>query len=106
MRVSNQVAEACPKLTRSGGETQQGNSLETIRNMVTSGLGITVLPCSATSAKYRSKLTKAVPFTEPAPSRRIALAWRKSFGREKVIEVLANAIGELKIPCLRQRRAG
>ncbi|MEY4730231.1 MAG: hypothetical protein RL020_1389, partial [Pseudomonadota bacterium] len=34
---SNQVAEACPKLY-ARGDTQPGNSLETIRNMVTSGL--------------------------------------------------------------------
>lgn len=96
---SNQVVEACPELTRRG-EPQQGNSLETIRNMVASGLGITVLPCSATGEKYRSKLLKVVPFAEPAPSRRVALAWRSSYGREKAIEALAGAIRGIKTPCL------
>lgn len=98
---SNQVVEACPELTRQGGETQQGNSLETIRNMVASGLGITVLPCSANSEKYRSRLLKVVPFVEPAPARRVALAWRKSFGREKAVDALAAAIAAVKTPCLR-----
>lgn len=94
---SNQVAEACPELNRKGADIQQGTSFETIRNMVASGLGITVLPASANSARYRSKLLKVIPFTNPAPSRRIALAWRKSFARGQAVEVLAQAIVQAKI---------
>ena len=94
---SNQVAEACPELQRRGGEVLQGNSLETIRNMVASGLGITVLPASAASPRYRSPLLKSIPFKGPAPSRRIALAWRKSYAREEAIEVLAASIRGAKI---------
>ena len=98
---SNQVAEACPELQRRGGEILQGNSLETIRNMVASGLGITVLPASANSPRYRSPLLKVIPFKAPAPSRRIALAWRKSFAREKAIEVLAQAVRDVKTAGIR-----
>ena len=94
---SNQVAEACPELNRRGAEIQQGTSFETIRNMVASGLGITVLPASANSARYRSRLLKVIPFASPAPSRRIALAWRKSFPRGQAIGVLAQAIAQAKI---------
>jgi LysR family hydrogen peroxide-inducible transcriptional activator len=88
------VAEACPDLSRKGAEIQQGTSLETIRNMVASGLGITVLPASANSARYRSKLLSIIPFTRPAPSRRIALAWRKSFARTQAVEALATVIDQ------------
>lgn len=91
---SNQVREACSELNSSAGTTQQGNSLETIRNMVASGLGITVLPVTANSEKYRSKLTWKIPFAPPAPARRIALAWRKGFARKQAIEVLARAVIE------------
>ena len=94
---SNQVAEACPDLNRKGAEIQQGTSLETIRNMVASGLGITVLPASANSARYRNRLLKVIPFTKHAPARRIALAWRKSFARDQAIAVLAQAISQAKI---------
>jgi LysR family hydrogen peroxide-inducible transcriptional activator len=38
-----------------------------------------------------------IPFTHPAPSRRIALAWRKSFARGQAIEVLVQAIAQAKI---------
>lgn len=88
---SNQIAEACPKLSRTG-EVLQGNSLETIRNMVASGLGITVLPGSATNPRYQTPLLKMLPFVSPAPSRRIALAWRKSFGRIEAMQALVEAI--------------
>ena len=94
---SNQVAEACPELNRKGADIQQGTSFETIRNMVASGLGITVLPASANSARYRNKLLKVIPFANPAPSRRIALAWRKSFARGQAVDVLAQAIAQAKV---------
>ena len=70
----------------------QGNSLETIRNMVASNLGITVLPSTATIAKYENPLLKVIPFTKPVPTRRIAIAWRKSFVRTQAIEKLVEAI--------------
>ncbi len=88
---SNQVALACPELSRKG-EVLQGNSLETIRNMVASNLGITVLPCSATAERYNNPLIKVIPFTQPAPTRRIAIAWRKSFVRVEAVEKIADAI--------------
>ncbi|MEQ1525862.1 MAG: LysR substrate-binding domain-containing protein [Gallionella sp.] len=94
---SNQVAEACPELYRKGADIQQGTSLETIRNMVASGLGITVMPASANSSRYRNRLLKVIPFAKPVPSRRIALAWRKSFARTQAVEALAQAIALAKI---------
>lgn len=93
---SNQVLQACPKLSQKG-EILQGNSLDTIRNMVASNLGLTVLPASATISRYQNPLIKVVPFTKPIPTRKIALAWRKSFGREQAIEALAQAIRQLEM---------
>ena len=94
---SNQVTEACSDLERNGREIQQGTSLETIRNMAASGLGITVLPASANSARYRNRLLRVIAFTNPAPSRRIALAWRKGFSRPQAIAKLALAIAQSKL---------
>ena len=88
---SNQVTQACPELSRKG-EILQGNSLETIRNMVASNLGITVLPCSATAERYNNPLIKVIPFVSPAPTRRIAIAWRKSFVRLEAVEKIAESI--------------
>jgi LysR family hydrogen peroxide-inducible transcriptional activator len=93
---SNQVMQTCPRLSRNG-EILQGNSLDTIRNMVASNLGLTVLPASATMARYQNPLIKVVPFTKPAPKRQVALAWRKSYGREKAVEEIAKSIRQLEM---------
>ena len=95
-----QVLESCPELSRSDTESLQGNSLETIRQMVASGLGITVMPCSAVTAKHQNKRLAVLEFMKPVPERRIALAWRKGFTRPAVIPVIQGAVGALKLPGL------
>lgn len=97
---SHQVLEACPDLSRKG-QVLQGNSLETIRNMVASNLGITVLPSSAVTERYNNPLVKVIPFAEPVPVRRIALAWRKSYAREAAVNVVADAIKEIQSDCFK-----
>ena len=60
--------------------------------MVASGLGISVLPRDALTPKYHSRLVVPVPFTKPAPSRRIAIAYRKSFPRPAAIAALRESV--------------
>jgi len=102
----DQVLKVCPALNRSAHgsiqKTLEGSSLETIRHMVASGAGITVLPCSsvATPAPEKRLLTIR-PFTAPVPSRRVALAWRKSFPRPQAIEALRRAILDSLPECVR-----
>ena len=97
---SHQVLQACPDLSRKG-QVLQGNSLETIRNMVASNLGITVLPCSAATERYINPLVRVIPFTEPVPVRRVAIAWRKSYARELAVSCVADAIRQTQSDCLR-----
>lgn len=92
---SNQVVQACPELSRKG-EVLQGNSLETIRNMVASNLGISVLPASATMEKYHNPLIKIIPFKSPPPTRRVAIAWRKSFVRTQAIDKIVESVGMIQ----------
>jgi LysR family hydrogen peroxide-inducible transcriptional activator len=70
----------------------RGNSLETVRNMVASGLGVSVLPRDAMTRKYHSALVVPVPFARPIPTRRVALAWRKSFPRPQAIAAIRDAV--------------
>jgi LysR family transcriptional regulator, hydrogen peroxide-inducible genes activator len=88
----DQVLESCPELNRGGNAITRTNSLETIRNMVASGLGVSVLPRDALAPKYHSQLVVPVPFVKPVPSRRIALAYRKSFPRPAAIAVIREAV--------------
>lgn len=103
----DQVLEACPdliqKLNRdsrqiTGGIITEGSSLETIRHMVASGLGISVLPMSATGEKsYPPGLVTVRPFAAPVPFRTVGLAWRVTFPRPKAIDMLALAAGQCRV---------
>jgi LysR family hydrogen peroxide-inducible transcriptional activator len=88
----DQVLDACPELNPGQAHVTRTNSLETIRNMVASGLGVSVLPRDAMTPKYHSRLVVPVPFGRPAPSRRIALAYRKSFPRPEAIAAVRAAV--------------
>jgi LysR family transcriptional regulator, hydrogen peroxide-inducible genes activator len=95
----DQVLEVCPEMSRfstSGdgiARTFEGSSLETIRHMVASGIGITVLPrASVPDMNLKDGMLRYVPFSEPVPSRRVAIAWRKSFTRHAAIEAVRKAI--------------
>lgn len=92
----DQVLDACPELNRADAHVTRSNSLETVRNMVASGLGISVLPRDALTPKYHSALVVPVPFTKPAPSRRVVVAWRKSFPRPAAIEALRSAVAQCR----------
>ncbi len=111
----DQVLEACPACIPKPGLSNDlsssiaGSSLETIRHMVVSGLGVTVLPCTAAGAdRYSQRLLTIRRFARPAPSRTVALAWRSSFPRPKVIDVISQAVDDCNLSCVqtvRKKRA-
>lgn len=93
----DQVLEALPNLrdpaTDPSGLVRtaaEGSSLETLKHMVASGFGITILPKSA--AEDSNPLLTTRPFVGEAPKRSVALAWRASFPRHKAIDALREAI--------------
>jgi LysR family transcriptional regulator, hydrogen peroxide-inducible genes activator len=107
----DQVLKFCPECRRQTGlfgnaiqNSIEGGSLETIRYMVASGLGITILPCTATAVeRFRQRLVTVLPFENEEPSRTIALAWRKSFPRQEAVELIADAIRDNLPACVRAR---
>ena len=81
--------------------TLEGSSLETIRHMVASGLGITILPCtSAGAGRYSERLVTIRRFADPAPTRRIALAWRNSFPRLPAVAAIHRAVLVSGLTCV------
>lgn len=101
----DQVLEVCPEMARfstaSDGiaRTFEGSSLETIRHMVASGIGITVLPrASITDMHAKDSMLRYVPFSDRAPDRRVVIAWRKSFTRQAAIEAIRQAVLACDLP--------
>lgn len=101
----DQVLEVCPEMARFSttgdgiARTFEGSSLETIRHMVASGIGLTVLPSASISNRADQEgMLRYIPFAEPAPQRRIVLAWRKSFTRQAAIEAIRAAVLSCDLP--------
>ena len=104
----DQVIDACPALSQSiydrDNLVAEGSSLETLRHMVASGLGVTVLPASAAGLEnYAPGFLTTKPFTKPEPSRIVAVAWRKQFPRMEAIELLIDVIRKQVGPELNAR---
>ena len=100
----DQVLDLCAAVSRAPNRsglqrTFEGGSLETIRQMVASGVGITVLPAtSLTPGAGAADLIRIRPFARPVPGRRVAIAWRRSFPRPQAIEALRQAILACELP--------
>ncbi|HLB58113.1 MAG TPA: hydrogen peroxide-inducible genes activator [Gammaproteobacteria bacterium] len=102
----DQIISSCPScFTTSAARSKmkwhsvEGSSLETIRHMVASGMGLTILPVTAanTASYYQNRLVTR-PLKASHPSRVIALAWRKNFPRIQAIETVLKAILQCHLP--------
>jgi LysR family transcriptional regulator, hydrogen peroxide-inducible genes activator len=96
------VLEVCPEYARFSSDAEgirksfEGSSLETIRYMVASGMGITVLPQLSVPAQPQPHV-KYIKFAAPVPTRRVVLAWRRTFPRYEAIAALRNAVYACKL---------
>jgi LysR family hydrogen peroxide-inducible transcriptional activator len=97
--LREQILAAFPQLDpahESGAAVRtftQGATLETLRHMVASKLGVTILPQTAAEAPlYAPNLLTTRAFANPVPKRSLVLAWRVSFPRHKAIDLLRKAI--------------
>lgn len=88
--LRDQALDVCGANSR-GREEVRATSLETLRQMVGMGLGITLLPALAVDAGPRvsKKSVEIRPFKKPVPGRTIGLAWRKRAPFPETFERLA-----------------
>lgn len=97
------VLEVCPEHARFSSDAEgirksfEGSSLETIKYMVASGMGITVVPQLSVPAEPQPHVAY-IRFADPVPTRRVVLAWRRSFTRYEAIAALRNAIYACALP--------
>jgi LysR family hydrogen peroxide-inducible transcriptional activator len=112
------VLEVCPEFARFSSDAEgirksfEGSSLETIKHMVAAGMGVTLVPrlsvpkdaldLPAKRKKSEETYVRYLPITEPQggqpPTRRVVLAWRRSFTRYEAIAALRNAIYACELP--------
>ena len=111
------VLEVCPEFARFANhadgirKTFEGSSLETIKHMVAAGMGITLVPCLSVppvapagkrAASRQDVPVRYLPVVDAQgglpPTRRVVLAWRRSFTRYEAIAALRNAIYACPLP--------
>jgi LysR family hydrogen peroxide-inducible transcriptional activator len=91
--LRDQALEVCARSTVHEKQDFRATSLETLRQMVATGAGVTLLPQLASRGAYgaaRGVVTR--PFARPVPSRRIGAAWRKSTARAVAIQAVCDQI--------------
>ncbi|MBL8286600.1 MAG: hydrogen peroxide-inducible genes activator, partial [Rubrivivax sp.] len=104
------VLEVCPEYARFASPNSvgsegirksfEGSSLETIKYMVASGMGVTVVPQLSLPKEppTRTDHVRYIKFAPPVPTRRVVLAWRRSFPRYEAIAALRNCIYACPLP--------
>ncbi len=112
------VLEVCPEFARFSSNAEgirksfEGSSLETIKHMVAAGMGITVVPRLSVPKealeprprrrKEDHSYVKYIPFDGDPPTRRVVLAWRRSYTRYEAIASLRNSIYACELPGVRR----
>jgi LysR family transcriptional regulator, hydrogen peroxide-inducible genes activator len=91
--LRDQALDVCSRIDVKESEDYRATSLETLRQMVAAGLGITLLPKLATRGPFGSGQGLTVKeFSRPVPSRSIGAVWRKSTARTDAIKAVCDAI--------------
>jgi LysR family transcriptional regulator, hydrogen peroxide-inducible genes activator len=91
--LRDQALDVCSRIDVKESDDYRATSLETLRQMVAAGLGITLLPELATRGPFGSGQGLTVkPFARPVPSRSVGAVWRKSTARTAAIDAVCKTI--------------
>jgi LysR family hydrogen peroxide-inducible transcriptional activator len=94
--LPDQALEVCQLAGASEKEGFRATSLETLRQMVAAGVGLTLLPMLAVKPPVpASENIRLLPFRQPAPTRKLALVWRKSSAMSDFLRKLAQVLRDL-----------
>ncbi|MBS0486984.1 MAG: DNA-binding transcriptional regulator OxyR [Proteobacteria bacterium] len=105
--LRDQALEVCHLSGASEKSGFRATSLETLRQMVAANVGITLLPTlSVQPPVAQPDNVRLVPFRGRAPSRRIAMVWRKSSALAAFLKIFADEFRQLPKSLLDARKAG
>jgi len=91
--LRDQALDICSGTGVSEKQDFRATSLETLRQMVAAGVGITLLPELAGRGAYGNARGVVIrPFARPVPTRTIGAVWRRSSARREAILALARHI--------------
>jgi LysR family hydrogen peroxide-inducible transcriptional activator len=93
--LRDQALEVCSRVDLQEKQDFRATSLETLRQMVATGAGVTLLPELASRGAYGNARGVVIrPFTRPAPVRHVGGVWRKTSARRPAIDALCKIIAD------------
>jgi LysR family hydrogen peroxide-inducible transcriptional activator len=94
--LRDQALEVCSRVDVREAEDFRATSLETLRQMVVAGLGVTLLPETAVESPFGSQRGLTIrQFAKPAPSRSVGAVWRKSTTRGAAIFAVCDVVANV-----------
>jgi len=94
--LRDQALEICSRVDVREAEDFRATSLETLRQMVVAGLGITLLPELAVESPFGSQRGLTIrEFAKPAPTRTVGAVWRKSSTRALAIAAVCDVVDQV-----------
>lgn len=94
--LRDQALDVCQMAGASETSEFQATSLETLRQMVAANVGLTLLPSLAVKPPVvQSEAIRLLGFRDSAPSRQIAMVWRRSSAMAEFLQSLAQVFKEL-----------
>jgi LysR family hydrogen peroxide-inducible transcriptional activator len=91
--LRDQALAVCRRVDIHEKQNFRATSIETLRQMVATGAGITLLPTLATRGAYGGARGVVLrPFAKPVPSRQIGAVWRKSSARTAAINAVCDLL--------------
>ncbi|MEM7644344.1 MAG: hydrogen peroxide-inducible genes activator [Pseudomonadota bacterium] len=95
-RLHDTVADLCEETGAVLSLDYEGTSLDTLRQMVATGLGLSILPALYVRSEVaRAQLVVARPLSDPRPERDIGLVWRRTAAQGEAYGELAAAIRDI-----------
>ena len=94
-RLHDEIATLCSEFGATLAQDFAGTTLDTLRLMVTTGMGLSLLPALyVRSDVLRETLIVARPLARRAPVRDVTMVWRSSSPRSEVYHALAKTIAQ------------
>lgn len=96
--MRDQALDICAHADLDEDQDYRATSLETLRQMVAAGMGVTLLPKLSTQGPFGTDKSVVIkPFPKPIPSRTVGAVWRKSSTRSAAIKAVCDVIARCKL---------
>ena len=94
--LRDQALSVCARAGVHEKQDFRATSIETLRQMVATGAGVTLLPALAGRGAYgNARGIELLPFAKPVPDRQVGAVWRKTSARTAAITAVCDLLAQV-----------